>query len=377
VNASSAQQVDYVAPGAIPNVNPVTVTAQSASDSTIQGSSEITVVNHVIVSVQPASVTLAPLAVQGFTANVLGTANQTATWQVQGTGCASAGACGTITATGIYTAPSTAPSPDAIQILAISADDASQTGTANVTISAGGNILALHPASVYAGEANGFTLLVNGTGFIATSTGAGSTLLIGGTARTTTCARSTACAAVVTAADTQNAGAVSVQIQNPDGSKSNSVTLVVEAPNSTVDSITPTSATPIVTGKDVIVVDPTTAGLSQTGNDVDLSIAALGLFSAANNSCSLAGNPIHVTRPSSGSSNLEICVFSQSGLDTSMTYSISGSGDVSVGAKQPAGLGIIHLTLQVLSTAQIGPRTLFIQNTNLDKTAASGALEVE
>ena len=54
-----------------------------------------------------------------------------------------------------------------------------------------------------------------------------------------------------------------------------------------------------------------------------------------------------------------------------------GPGDVLVIAKQPAGLGIIHLTLQLASTTLPGARTLFIQNTNLDETAASGALEVE
>jgi hypothetical protein len=73
----------------------------------------------------------------------------------------------------------------------------------------------------------------------------------------------------------------------------------------------------------------------------------------------------------------DICVFSASGLDASMTYTITGPGDVLVIAKQPAGLGIIHLTLQISATALPGARALFIQNTNLDKTAASGALEVQ
>jgi len=56
---------------------------------------------------------------------------------------------------------------------------------------------------------------------------------------------------------------------------------------------------------------------------------------------------------------------------------VSGPGDVAVISKQPAGLGIIHLTLQVPASATPGARTLFIQNTNLDKTAASGVLEVQ
>jgi len=91
----------------------------------------------------------------------------------------------------------------------------------------------------------------------------------------------------------------------------------------------------------------------------------------------LAGNPIPLVRPPSGTTATDVCLFSQAGLDTSMAYSISGTGDIAVIVKQPAGLGIIHLTLQVPSTAAPGARTLFIQNANLDRTAASGALEIQ
>jgi len=162
VTSEAVLQVDYVAPGAIPTPNPVTVQATSTADTTKSASSQITVINRVLVSVLPASVTLAPLAVQGFTASVLGTANQSVVWQIQGTACTSAGICGSIDANGAYTAPGAAPTPDALQVVAVSADDTSQSGTANVTISTGASILTLHPASVYAGAADGFTLLVNG-----------------------------------------------------------------------------------------------------------------------------------------------------------------------------------------------------------------------
>jgi len=101
------------------------------------------------------------------------------------------------------------------------------------------------------------------------------------------------------------------------------------------------------------------------------------MFSLANNSCSLSGNPVALPRPASGNSTFDLCLFSESGLDTSMTYAVSGPGDVTVIAKQPAGLGIIHITLQMPSSALPGARTLFIQNANLDKTAASGALVIQ
>lgn len=377
VTSGTALQVDYLAPGAIPQPNPVSVVATSAADTTKSASAQITVINHVLVSVIPQNVTLAPLAVQGFAAAVLGTRNQSVVWQIQGTACADAGVCGSIDANGNYTAPGSAPTPDALQVLAISSDDTTQSGAANVTISTGANILSLQPASVYAGAADGFTVLVEGSGFAASSPGPGSTVLVGGIARTTSCLAATECTAPVTAADVSLAGNVSVQIENPDGTKSNAVSLVVAAPNASDDVIALSSASPSASGKDIVVVDPTTAGVSAQGNDVDLNVSALGMFSTATNSCSLSGNPMPLQRPASGSATFDICVFSESGLDTSMTYTVSGTGDVAVITKQPAGLGIIHLTLQVPASASPGARTLFIQNTNLDETAASGALVIQ
>jgi hypothetical protein len=60
-----------------------------------------------------------------------------------------------------------------------------------------------------------------------------------------------------------------------------------------------------------------------------------------------------------------------------MTVTISGPGDVTVISKQPAGLGILHVTLLVPATASSGARTLFIQTTNLDKTAATGSVQLQ
>jgi hypothetical protein len=377
VTSGSVLQADYLAPGAIPQPNPVSVMATSAADATISASAQITMINHVLVSVQPASITLAPLAAEGFTAAVLGTSNQSVVWQIQGTGCATSGVCGSIDANGNYTSPGSAPTPDALQVVAISSDDTTQSGAANVTISTGSNILTLLPASVYAGAADGFTLLVGGSGFAASSPGPGSTVIIAGTARTTTCLASTECSAPVTAADVSVVGNVSVQIQNPGGTESNAVSLVVAAPNASNDVIALTSASPAATGEDIVVVDPTSAGVSAQGSDVDLNVAALGMFSLTNNSCLLTGNPAPLVRPASGSTTFNLCVFSESGLDTSMTYRVSGPGDVTVIASQPAGLGIIELTLQVPAIALPGARTLFIQNTNLNETAASGALVIE
>jgi hypothetical protein len=155
------------------------------------------------------------------------------------------------------------------------------------------------------------------------------------------------------------------------------VQLVLVSPNSSEDVITLTSSAPSATDKDITVVQPTTAGLDSDSGNLDLEVAAIGRYITSSNTCFLAGNPIPLVRPANGISDADICVFSQAGFDTSMSYTISGPGDISVVSKQPAGLGIIHLTLQIPATAAAGMRSLFIQNANLDRTAASGVLEIQ
>jgi hypothetical protein len=76
LTSSSASQVDYLAPGAIPWPNPFSIVASSASNSLLTASTPVTVINHILVSVQPHSVTLPPMGVQGFVAAVLGSTNQ-------------------------------------------------------------------------------------------------------------------------------------------------------------------------------------------------------------------------------------------------------------------------------------------------------------
>jgi hypothetical protein len=376
-SGGAASQADFVAPGAIPSTNPISISVASTSNPALTASSQITIISHVLVSVLPNSVTLPPLTVQGFAAAVLGTNNQNVVWQIQGSHCVSSGLCGAIEPSGTYTAPAAAPVPNSFQIVATSQDDGTQSGSATVTISSGSNILSLHPASVYQGAAEGFTLLVDGSGFDASSPGPGSTILIGGTARVTTCTTANSCFAPVAPTDVQQAGSLAIQIQNPDGTSSNAVSLVVVAPTTTQSNIPLSIAAPSNSGNDIVVVEPTSAGVDTSVSNLDLDVAAIGTYTTATNTCNLAGSAIPILRPANGISAADICLFSQSGFDTSMAYSVSGSGDISVVAKQPAGLGIIHLTLQIPATAVPGARTLFIQNENLDRTAASGVLDIQ
>ena len=376
-SSGTATSVDYLAPGSIPSQNPVSVTVSTTANPNLSASAQITVMNHILVTVLPNSVTLAPLGTQTFFATVLGTSNQNVYWQVQGSGCGLAGSCGTMDSTGNYVAPSIAPSPNSLKVVALSQDDSSQSGTANVSITNGPNITTLHPASVYGGGQNGFTVQVMGGGFIASSPGPGSILVINGTSRVTSCPSATSCSAALTSTDVAHPGNLEIAVTNPNTATSNVVHLVVVAPGGSDDVIALSIGAPALTGKDITVVEPTTAGIDTADDNLDLDVAAIGAFSTSTNSCSLGGNPIALARPTSGATSADICLFSQSGFDTSMSYTISGPGDVTVIAKQPAGLGIVHLTLQIPATAAPGERTLFIQNANLDKTAATGVLQVQ
>src|SRR4029077_17042872 len=129
ISASSGGSVDYLSPAGVPSPNPVTVTATSQADSSQSASATATILPHIVVSVLPGSASLASNGQQRFTAMIGGTDNQQVTWNIAGTGCGVAESCGLIGCSGLYVAPSSAPSPDLITIAATSAEDTSQSGT--------------------------------------------------------------------------------------------------------------------------------------------------------------------------------------------------------------------------------------------------------
>jgi hypothetical protein len=88
------------------------------------------------VSVTPSNTSLALGASKQFTATVTGTPNQSVTWDVNGTPGGTS-TIGTITTSGLYTAPAAIPSPGYVTIHATSAADNSKFGIATATITSG------------------------------------------------------------------------------------------------------------------------------------------------------------------------------------------------------------------------------------------------
>ena len=379
VSETSVGSIDYVAPAGVPTPNPVTLMATSAAQGSPSASAPITIVPHILVSVQPASASIAAGAQARFTAIVTGTENQQAIWTVSGAGCGNPADCGAIDASGLYTAPQAPPAPNLVAIVATSSEDVQQSGSASATITFGPAIFSLSPTSAYAGTRGGFTLLVTGNDFSASNPGPGSTLLVAGRPQATACDSSTQCITALSSADLASSGNLSVQIQNPDGSLSNLENFVVLAPGSGLATIPLTPGAPVSDGNDIVVVELSTNGGTGVPGNVSLNVAAMGAYLPATSSCTLGGNPVIVRRPAQGVATADVCVFSISALDPSFEYSVSGpaSPDIAVINREPLGLGMMHLTLQVQAAAAPGIRTLFIRNPKGDTAAGTGAIEVQ
>lgn len=157
----------YTAPATAPSVPSVTVTATSLADLTQVGSATVTIDNgsQVAVSISPGSVTIVKGAQQQFTAHVTGSSNTAVNWSVSGIGCV-AGSCGAITASGLYTAPSSVPNPPLATITATSVADPTKSASASVVIEAAAAIsVSIQPSTVQIGLSGTqqFTATVTGS----------------------------------------------------------------------------------------------------------------------------------------------------------------------------------------------------------------------
>jgi beta-glucanase (GH16 family) len=113
----------------------LTITSNSSANgtATIGLSGTGTAAPVVAVAVTPATVSATTGATQQFTASVTGSSDTTVTWTMSGSGC-SGTACGTISSSGLYTAPAAVPSSATVTIAATSQSDPTKLASADVTI---------------------------------------------------------------------------------------------------------------------------------------------------------------------------------------------------------------------------------------------------
>ncbi len=130
----------YAAPLTMPASNTVTISVTSQADSSKSATASVTITAHVTIVVSPSVVTLATNQTQQFTATVTGNSNTAATWGVNGTTGGSSGS-GTISSSGLYTAPAAIPPGNSVSVTATSQADSSQSATAVVTFAGAGTTL--------------------------------------------------------------------------------------------------------------------------------------------------------------------------------------------------------------------------------------------
>src|SRR5207302_6041070 len=157
----------YTAPGVVPNPATVTVTAVSQADATKSAAAQVTITaaTTVSVTISPTAATVAVGGTQPFTAMVQNTSNTAVTWQVNGMTGGNA-TVGTISSSGLYTAPGVVPNPATVTVTAVSQADATKSASAQVTITAATTVsVTISPtaATVAVGGTQPFTAMVQNT----------------------------------------------------------------------------------------------------------------------------------------------------------------------------------------------------------------------
>ena len=127
----------YTGPAAVPSPATVTVTAVSQADTTKSASAPVTIAaaTAVSVTIAPLSAAVATGGTQQFSATVQNTSNTAVTWQVNGVTGGSA-TVGTISSSGLYTAPGAVPNPATLTVTAVSQADPTKSASALVTVTA-------------------------------------------------------------------------------------------------------------------------------------------------------------------------------------------------------------------------------------------------
>jgi subtilisin family serine protease len=188
------------------------------------------------ITVNPSTSTVALSGTQSFMAQ--GTDQFNMTYPLTALNWSLPGGGGTINGVGLFTAGSTVGS------YTVTATSGSSSGNATVTIvdDTPPSLMSLSPSSATAGGV-GFTLTVNGSGFVT-----GSSVTWDGSARATTFVNPTTLSAAINAADIATAGPAAVQVVNPGNViSSNALPFTIAAPapppSPSLSNLSPSSAT--------------------------------------------------------------------------------------------------------------------------------------
>ena len=223
----------YTAPATLPDPNMVTVTAQAAVNSSAMATSNVTLDSGIRVTVSPATATIGTSEIFAFSAAVTGTSDTGVTWAVNGV-IGGGDSIGTISTTGVYTAPSTA---QTATITATSVVDSTAIGTSAVTVvvAVAPTLSTLDPSSAGQGSALQDVYLA-GTNFLNTSV-----VLVNGIPQPTTFISTTFLLVSLPSNLFTDAGSLALLVQSQGGLMSAALSLAVNPVRPAIVSTTPNS----------------------------------------------------------------------------------------------------------------------------------------
>ena len=134
----------YTAPAAIATAQTVTVTATSAADSTKAAIAAIALTPAVSVSLTPTTATLGPSQTEAFLASVANSSNTAVTWSLSP-------AVGSISGSGVYTAPAAIATAQTVTVKATSVADPTKTAIAAIALTPAVSV-SLTPATATLGS---------------------------------------------------------------------------------------------------------------------------------------------------------------------------------------------------------------------------------
>lgn len=281
----------YTAPS-VPPATPITIRAVCQANSGRSASAPVTISGApagVTVAISPASASVQTGTTRQFTATVTGSANTAVTWRVSDIVGGNA-TVGTISSSGLYTAPNNAPA-NPVAVSAVSQADNTKTATALVTVtSAPGSVaVTINPtsASVVTGATRQFTATVTGNANTAVAWRVNN--IAGGNSTVGTISGG----GLYTAPSAVPAGAVTVSaVSQADATKSASANVTVTAPPLVVAvSVSPASVS-VATGATQQFTASVTGTANTTvnwqvnniagGNSTVGTISGNGLYTAPN-----------------------------------------------------------------------------------------------
>jgi RHS repeat-associated protein len=118
----------YTAPASVTSQQTVTITAISQAEPTVSASATVTLLPPVSVSVAPPTATLYAAHTQQFSVTVANASNTAVNWAISPAGI------GTVSSSGLYTAPASITSQQTVTITATSQADSTKSATATVTL---------------------------------------------------------------------------------------------------------------------------------------------------------------------------------------------------------------------------------------------------